>query len=271
MLRTMTDLKDYTIGATDGTIGSVKDVYFDDDKWVIRYFIVATGEWLSSRKVLISPMAIGTPNPAQRILPVLITRAQVSACPGIDTDKPVSLQHEMDHLGYYGYPHYWGGGGLWGMGATPNLLMSRFGYRGTNPDERRAQAEKVRSEAEAAAERHMHDDHHLRSGAAVMHYHLHASDGDIGRVQDFLVDEGNWAIRYMIVNTSNWWLGHHVLIAPQWIAGFEWVDRIATVDLTRDAVKKSPPYRIGMEIDRQEELRIYRHYCKTGSWPDTPD
>ena len=272
MLRSTTELSGCTIGATDGPIGSVKDVYFDDDKWVVRYLIVATGEWLSSRKVLISPMAIGEANWVKKILPVSITRTQVRACPGVDTEKPVSRQLEMDHLGHYGYPNYWDGGDLWGMGATPHLLMSGMGYAGTGPEraERRAQAEKARLEAEAAiAERQQRGNHHLRSGATVMHYRLHASDGDLGHIQDFLFDEESWAIRFMIVNTRNGWLDHHVLVAPQWITGFNWGKRVATVDLTRDEVEQSPPYKIGMEIDRQEELRVYRHYCKTADRVDS--
>ena len=271
MLRTMTDLKDCTIGATDGTIGSVKVVYFDDAKWVIRYLVVATGDWLSSRRVLISPMAIGKPTWEERILQVSITRNQVSSSPDIDTDKPVSRQHEMEYLGYYGYPYYWGGRGLWGMEPTPAMMASRLGYGGTNPAYRRAQAEKARSDAEANTQRHKSDDHHLRSCTTVMTYHIHASDGNIGHVQDFLIDEETWAIRYMGVNTSNWWMGHQVLVAPQWIAGFNWEDNIVAIDLTRDAVKTAPPYEAGIQLSRDEEINIFNHYGKAGYWLDGPD
>ena len=125
----------------------------------------------------------------------------------------------------------------------PTTLMSHEGYGKANLDERRAQVERARKKAEAAAEQAERGDHHLRSGETVMHYHLSASDGDIGHVQDFLVDDDSWAIRYMIVNTSNWWLGHQVLIPPQWITGFNWADRLAAVALTRDAVRKSPSYK----------------------------
>jgi hypothetical protein len=80
MLRTMNDLQDYAIRATDGTIGQVKDFYFDDETWVIRYLVVDTGSWLSSRKVLISPIAISLPNWAEKLLLVSITKDQVKNC-----------------------------------------------------------------------------------------------------------------------------------------------------------------------------------------------
>lgn len=114
MLRSINDLKNYSIVASDGSVGDVKDFLFDDLAWVIRYFVVETGTWLSSRKVLISPTAIQEPNWEEKIFPVLLAKEQVRNSPDIDTDKPVSRQHEMDYLGYYGYSYYWGGVGFWG-------------------------------------------------------------------------------------------------------------------------------------------------------------
>ena len=118
MLRTMKDFEDYAIHATDGVIGHVKDFYFDDEAWVILYFVVETGGWLSSRKVLISPIAISHPDWTDKVLPVSITKEQVKNSPDIDTDKPVSRQHEMRYLGYYDYSYYWGGVGLWAAAHT---------------------------------------------------------------------------------------------------------------------------------------------------------
>jgi PRC-barrel domain len=122
MLHSVTDLNDYAIHATDGAIGHVKDCYFNDESWAVRYLVVDTGSWLASRKVLISPMSIGQPNWPEKLLPVSITRDQVKNSPEIDTDKPVSRQHEMLWLRYYGYPYYWGGVGMLGMGTDPGIL-----------------------------------------------------------------------------------------------------------------------------------------------------
>jgi hypothetical protein len=140
MLRSLKDLENCEIGATDGSIGHVKGFYFDDHTWVIRYLVVDAGNWLSSRKVLVSPVSIQHPNWAERLLPVAITREQVKNSPSIDTDKPVSRQNEMDYLGYYGYPLYWGGAGIWGEGMYPaGMYPGYIGY--ASPGAERAEIE----------------------------------------------------------------------------------------------------------------------------------
>jgi hypothetical protein len=244
MLRSIKEMENYSIGATDGLIGHVKDFYFDDESWVIRYFVVETGPWLSNRKVLISPIAINQPNWQEKIFPAALTQTQVKNSPDIDTDKPVSRQHEMGYLGYYGYPSYWGGGGLWGGGLYPDMLQGG--------------AENFA--AESSRPGHEHDDPHLRSANDVMRYYVHATDGDIGHVQGLLVEEKTWAIRYIIVNTSNWWLGHQVLIAPEWIDDVYWAESKLEVALTRDAVKHSPAYDSSVPLDLEQEAVIHKHY-----------
>jgi hypothetical protein len=132
MLRSIRDMEHYSIGATDGVIGKVQDFYFDDEAWVIRYLVVESDAWLSHRKVLISPFAIGQPDWSKKIFPVSITQTQVRNSPDIDTNKPVSRQHEMGYLGYYGYPNYWGGGGFRGrrlQRRTPKCSISESGRR----------------------------------------------------------------------------------------------------------------------------------------------
>jgi hypothetical protein len=113
---------------------------------------------------------------------------------------------------------------------------------------------------------HAHDDHHLRSGNGVMRYYVHASDGDIGHVQGFLVDESSWAIRYLIVNTSNWWLGHDVLIAPEWIVSMSWTESMVTVGMPREAIKTAPIYDAKRPIDREQETAIHAHYGCAAYW-----
>jgi hypothetical protein len=235
MLRGLKDLESYAIHATDGNIGQVKDFYFDDEAWVIRYLVVGTGTWLAGRKVLISPIAIGHPNWTERILPVSITKEQVKESPDIDTEKPVSRQHELRYVAYYGYQNYWGGAGLWGAVPYPSMMD---------------QAE----------------DLHLRSCKAIIGHHIQATDGEIGHVQGLLVDDETWAIRYLVADTANWWLGHRVLIAPQWIQEVSWSNTAVSVDLTRQAVKGAPPYDSAAQLEREQEVGIYKHYGLPGYW-----
>ena len=237
MLRNVKNLRGYAIRATDGVLGTANDFYFDDEDWGIRYLVVDTGRWLSGRKVLISPIAIGSPDWTTQVLPVSLTKAQVEHSPDIDTRKPVSRQHEAEYFGYYGYPYYWGGAGLWGMGAPPGSLTTE----GRIEQELKAHRTQV---ARAPG-----DDCHLRSSNAVIGHHIEATDGAIGQLEDLLVDDHTWAVRYLIVDTSNWW-GGHVLVAPEWITDVSWSEATVSVDLTRQAVKDAPPYDLVAPLDR---------------------
>jgi hypothetical protein len=265
MLRSMNDLKDYTIQAVDGNIGHVKDFYFDDKTWVVRYLIVDTGNWLSSRKVLISPIAIGKPNWRQRELPVSISKEKVKNSPDIDTAKPVSRQHEIQYIEYYNYPTYWGDVGLWGEEPSPNLMTTAAGDPLITPEI----LESSIGQDDLGSEKiikYSQDDPHLRSCLAVTGYDIEATDGIIGHVSGFLVDEENWAIRYLVVQTGNWWLGHRVLVAPQWITGVRWLDGKVSVKLARHTVKDAPEYDPTVKLDREKEIAIHRHYSHAGYW-----
>ncbi len=264
MLRNTTEMQGYAIQASDGPIGHVKDFYFDDQAWVVRYLIVDTGNWLSSREVLISPMAIGRPNWSEKLLPASMTRDQVKNSPDIDTNKPVSRQHEIEHLDYYGYPYYWGGAGFWGGEMGPNMIMP--GYEG----ERSARSHlrpSMESAQEAARSRSQQDDDpHLRSCKAVMGYHINATDGEIGHVQSLLIDEETWAIRYLVVDTSNWWVGHKVLIVPQWVQNISWADAQVSVNLSRQAIQEAPAYDPGIPFVRMNEEEYFKHYRRANYW-----
>ena len=265
MLRNLKDLEDYKISATDGEIGQVKDLYFDDDAWVVRYFVVETGTWLTSRKVLISPISVGQPDWMGRTLPVSITKEKVKQSPDFDSDKPVSRQNEEQYLGYYGYSAYWGGAGMWGEGLYPSAMAPGFGGYGLDRVERERELEAYLRDERA---RHRNDDPHLRSSNAVTGYHIHANDGEIGHVSGFLADEETWAIRYLVVNTSNWWVGQKVLVAPPWIKGVHWSEQTVSVDLSRESIKNAPPFDSSNAWGRDEELGLYNHYGRRGYWAD---
>ena len=251
MLRNVKNLRGYVIRAIDGTIGRLDDFYFDDEDWGIRYLVVGTGSWLSGRKVLISPVAVGHAGWMARRLPVALTRAQVAHSPDIDTRNPVSRQHEAQYLGHDGYPNYWGGAGLWGMGAYPGGL----------PAQGRVEQD-LRDHGNLATP----DDGHLRSSNAVAGHQIGATDGDIGHLEDLLVDDDTWTIRYLVVNASIWGGGHRVLVSPGWITDVSWPESSVSVDLTRQAVKDAPRYESAAKLDRQLEQAIHEHYGRPGYW-----
>lgn len=263
MLRSLNDLESYTIGATDGQVGKVTDVYFEDLSWTVRYLIVDTGTWLSSRKVLISPISIREADWANHTLPVSISMAQVKSSPDIDTDQPVSRQHETQYLAYYGYAPYWDGGGLWGAGMLPYAMAP--GYIGL-ADNWEAELSALEAYTKTERARISHENPHLRSAKAIVGYRIHATDGEIGHVADFLVDDETWAIRYLVVNTSNWWIGNKVLVAPSWITGVHWADQHVTIAMTREAIMTAPTYDSAAALNRDMEAGLYEHHGRLGYW-----
>ena len=261
MLRNINDLYGFSVTASDGPIGEVRDCYFDDQTWTTRFFVVETGPWLGGRKVLISPIGIDGIDWDKKALSASVTRDQVKKSPGVDTSKPVSRQHEVEQFGYYGYPYYWGEGSLWGGGPRPGTSLA--GYASVElPTEPRAKTDFV--EAQVKLHKDRGDDPHLRSCRAIERYHIHATDGDIGHVESVLVDDEGWVIRYLVVNTSDWWLGHQVLVAPPWIADISWLDATVSVDLTRQAVKDAPTYDGKALPSPEHERALFDHYGRFG-------
>jgi len=239
MLHRMEELIGMAIDATDGLIGKVRDVYFDDHRWVARYLVVDTGEWLMSRKVLISPISVQPIDWDNRTVPVSLTCTQVKDSPDIDTERPVSRQHEVALLNYYDYPEYFSGGLLWGSRPSPTTPVADAG---------------VLSTAE------VHPDIHLRSLKELIGYHLQASDDAIGQVQDFLFDDHSWAMHYVVAETGRWWLGKPVVFPSQWIDEIDWQDRKVYVEVSRDEVLTSPEYDPKIVLSRDYETALYGNY-----------
>ena len=153
--------------------------------------------------------------------------------------------------------------GLWGGGGYPGMLMPGYAGYGSAAATR-AEADSAQARAEALQR---DQNPHLRSCNEVVGYHIEASDGEIGHVQGLLVDEDSWAIRYLVVSTSNWWLGHDVLVAPQWIQRVSWAQRTVAVELTREALKQAPRYDPAVPLSRELEIAVYKHYGRAADWP----
>lgn len=254
MLHSLTALRRFHVHAADGDIGEVRDGYFDDERWVVRYLIVNTGSWLNGREVLISPYSIARVDDAAEAIVTQLTRKQVEGSPNIDTAKPISRREEEHYLSYFGYPVYWPYSTLWAWGATPVVIPPEPGLQTggdmTSPGSR----------ADTAA------DTHLRSGREVTGYHIQGSDDAVGHVEDFLFEDDSWAIRYLAADTRNWLPGKHVLISPQWIREVSWPERLVVVQLTREEIEGSPQYDPKHLPSRVEEADLHRHYRRPGYW-----
>jgi hypothetical protein len=244
MLQTLSGLKRMSIGATDGEIGHVRDAYFDDHEWTLRYLVVSAGSWLTGRWVLISPWAIRAVNWQAKRVDVALTREQVRNSPDVDADKPVSRQYETAYSDYYGYPYYWMGPFAWGPLPHP---------REGGPADPAQQAQRRDTEK---------GDPNLRSANEVDAYHIEAVDGSIGHVDDFIFDDASWGLRYFVVDTRNWLPGRHVLISTDWVERVSWAERKAYVALTRDEVRNSPEYD-AKSFTQVEEDALHKHYGRS--------
>ena len=249
MLDKAKTLKGYKLHSLDGEIGNVKEFYFDDHHWTIRYLVADTGNWLTGRQVLISPYALVAVNREEQYISVDLTKKQIEESPSLASDKPVSRQYEETYSGYFGWPLYWGGAYAWG--SSPYIVRDRAKWR------RSIRGEKAW-------------DPHLRSTHNVSGYHIQAADGEIGHVDDFIIDDETWAIRYLVVDTRNWWPGNKVLISPKWIERVSWNESKVFVNLTREKIKLSPEYAEESLPTRDYETKLHRHYDRQGYWVDDP-
>ena len=249
MLSKAKALKGYRLDSLDGEIGKVNEFYFDDDRWGVRYLLADTGNWLRGRTVLISPHALNEIHAEQRKISIDLTQKQIEDSPSLDSDLPVSRQFEESYYGYYGWPMYWSGPYLWGY--YPYVIRNRELSRDFDPSEKIWDA-------------------HLRSTDEVTGYHVEATDGSIGHIDDFVIDDENWAIRYLIIETKNWLPGKKVLISPDWIESVSWDESKLYVNVSKETIKNAPEFTDELSLTRDYENALYRHYNRQGYWDNEP-
>lgn len=244
-LRSLKDLEGYKVSAQDGNIGKVYDFLFDNELWILRYVVVDTGNWLPGRKVLLTPGVLLNLNWRDRTVSVALTRQQIESSPDIDTDRPVERQREMELHSHYGWPVYWAGADAVGT-MTPITPM-------TLPPPTPSPEPKA--------------DPHLHSVRAVTGYAVEATDGDIGKVLDFIADAEAWTVRYLVIATHQWLPGREVLISPQWLVGpISWSEQKVKVIMSRESIKNSPEYDPRTPVNREYEGRLYDFYGRPNYW-----
>lgn len=252
MLRSANYIIDrFKLLALDGEIGKVKDFYFQDIFWNIRYLVADTGSWLNEQLVLISPAALsGKPDWASETLPVDLTKEKIENSPPVDKHKPISAQHESDILKYYNWP-----------------VSLAFGVDAHSYAEMQLMAERIKAvEEEQQSEEEEEKDSHLRSTKEVVDYDIQGSDDSVGYVEDFILEDETWIIRYMIVNTRRWLPGRKVLISPEWIDRIDWGQSKVFVDMTKESIKNSPEFDPKAPVNRDYEIQLYDYYGRPKYW-----
>lgn len=252
MQRSIKEIQDYVLEADDGEIGRCKDFIFDDGSWTVRYMVADTGKWLPKKKVLISPISLGKADWESKTYRVELTKSQIEACPGLDENAPVSREYEKQLFDHFGWSPYWIGTRLWGMAAIPTRMA-------VPEPGKKSESQTATMEVESPFR-------NLRSAGEVMGYHIQATDGEIGHVEDFIMDDTNWTLRYVVVDTRNILPGKKVLLAPQWVNSIEWRGRKMNVDLSKDLIKNGPSFDYQAPINREYEIQLYDYYGRPKYW-----
>jgi hypothetical protein len=216
------------LSASDGEIGRVKDFYFEDQRWTLRYVIVDTGDWLPGRLVLLSPYAIGQLNHGDGCLPVNLTRQQIESSPAIELHRPVSRQYEEAYHAHFHWPAYWNGGGLWGIGQYPS-------------EPPRLEAEEQTPSTPAPSKS---DDRNLRSTLAVTGYQIETSDGMIGKITDFIVDNYSWMIRHLVIETGHWFAHNEIIMSPRDVDRVSYEESKIFLKITKEALLNAPETKL---------------------------
>ena len=252
MLQSAKNLVDYSIEAKDGSIGTVESFLFEEN-WQIRYMVVDTGKWLPGRRVLLVPGVIGKPEGISNVLSVQLTKEQVKNSPDIDANKPISSKQREELHKHYGWPLYWT------TGSGPVMIPQPPAAPGVSTAEQKDLPESDKPERLEKAPK-------LRSTKEVIKYHIKARDGEIGHVDDFIIDDAQWIIRFLVVDTRNWLPGRKVLIPPDWAQKIDWALKEVEVDVIRDEVRDSPKFDPSVPVNRDYEVRYYDYYGRPVYW-----
>lgn len=238
--------------ASDGEIGECIDFLFDDEKWVIRYAVVNTGNWMRRNEVILSAFSLASPKKALNSgnLGLKLTKQQVEDSPQADETAPVSRQFELELARYYSHPIYWAGEGTWGTEPYPMFTQP------VPPEEYDRHAERLREIEQSP----------LRSMKEVCGYHIQATDESVGHVEDLIVEDDSWVVRYVIVDTRNWLPGRKLIISPSWIESFDWHERNARVRFDSKTIRSSPEFDADRALDRDYEELLHDYYAQPRYW-----
>jgi len=251
--RSIKELQKCALRAIDGEIGRCKDFLFDDRHWYVRYLLADTRKWLPDRKVLVPPPSLGNPHLEDRLLPVGLTKEEIRQSPPLEADEPVSRKYEKKWFDYYRLPYYWVGPG--GFGAAPNPVPLRD-FPAPLPEDVMPRAQEGPDPEETTS---------LRSADEVIGYRAGAVDGEIGHIEDLIVDDVTWRIDYTVVDTRNWLPGEKVVLLPSMVQQISWPEETVQFDRTREAIETAPGYDPSRELTGAFRRALEQHY-RLGPW-----
>lgn len=237
MIRGLKTLIDVPVMAEDGELGAIQELYFDADSWVLRYVAIDLDD---NSSVLLSPLAFTRIENNDAGYKVNLTRDIVINSPRFDLSQPVTRVQEADLHNYFSWPFYWLAGGL---ASYPLVEL----------------AAEMKENDSAGMEEDQNTEH-LRRISLILGSHIQARDGEIGSIDDMLVDDEVWNILYLVVDTGAWLPGKKVLLSPSWVSEVDWATGEITMDLNKSTIENSPEYDPDVPIDEDFNRRLEEHY-----------
>ncbi|MCD5324844.1 MULTISPECIES: PRC-barrel domain-containing protein [Pontibacillus] len=248
-------LEKFHLDANDGELGKVKDLYFDDKKWALRYMVVDTRKWLPGRKVVLSPSGIKEINVEDQLVHMNNDKESIRNSPTIEEEAPVSVQKEQEMANYYGWLPYWKGDSLWGTTGAPEMVGTEMAPQAPTVTENEFNEEA---------------DHHLRSMNEIKGdeagYQLETADGNAGFIDDFIIEDESWKIRYVVVKTVEKLGGKRILISPDWMETVDWGKKSIPVNLDYKQIQDAPEYDPDKPVTRDDEEKIYTAFHRPKYW-----
>lgn len=235
------EMTDFKVMSLDGPVGHARDFYFDDQNWGLRYLVVDTEKLFTTKDVLLSPQSFESLDMEKKELRLRLSADAVSRAPRVETAMPVSRQNEMELNKYYGWTPYWAP--FWGITSIgiSAEMMAAHAFSKRRPERKKS-------------------DPHLRSMNEVRGYRFVTPQGEMGHLDDFVLDDTDWLVHYLVVDTRNWWPGKKTLIWPFWCDNIDWADSKIYLKLSKETIEKSPPYDPKSKINPDYEKSLHKHY-----------
>ncbi|NGP46129.1 PRC-barrel domain containing protein [Bacillaceae bacterium SIJ1] len=272
------ELESYKLGATDGDIGKIEDFYFDESQFVVRYIVADTRTWFFGGEVLLSPEAFQKVDPSDRIVHVNLTKDQIKDSPKPNQEQPINRQFEKDLSDFHGWRYYWlsaGGAGAGyntpGTGAPGPVVPvapvpeEAGSHSQRNLDETVDETHEGYEEKEL--EEHLqHENSQLQSMDDLKGYEVHVKEGYVGKIDDMILEDGTWKIRYLVVDVGIGIDTKLVLISPDWVKEISWIDQTITAPLEHDLVEHAPVFEEDQPLTREYEEKLYDYYNQQRYW-----
>lgn len=242
MLRSLNKIMNFKLQGLDKEVGSCKDFIFDDKFWVIRYLEVDTSKWLPfGGKVLICPISLSEPNWEKHQFLANLTRVDIKGCPPLDEHQPISHLYEAELFKYYGYGIYWMDVGEWVCTDSPAESADASLYRSETKNK--------------------FENLHLHATNEIKGYDVHASGQNIGNIDDFILDDDNWTISYIVIDMRSWLpVGRKVLISHKCIEAVNWAEHSISVNVSAHEIKANPLFDLKRLIDLQSDSNLDKYY-----------